>query len=71
MGSADAAALVALEEAKPSTFGALRKLLAIINYHRHNIKDFCRLAKPLYDILSYSDVRRATSTKTRGTAKHP
>ena len=69
MDPADVAAVLALKEAKPSTFGALRKLLGIINYYRHNIKDFSRLAKPLYDILSCSDVPKATSTKTRGAAK--
>ena len=62
MDPADVAAVLALKEARPSTFGALRKLLGITNYYRHNIKDFSRLAKPLNDILLCSDVPKATST---------
>ena len=71
MDPADEAAVLALKEAKPSTVGALRKLLGIISYYRQYIKDFSRLPKPIYDVLSCSDLPRATSTKTRGTAKHP
>lgn len=40
MEPADVAAVVALKEVKPSTFGALRKLLGIINHYRHNKRIF-------------------------------
>lgn len=52
----DVAAVLAMKEAKPSTVGALRKLLGVISYYHQYIKDFSRLAKPLYDLLSCSDV---------------
>ena len=64
MDAADVVAVVALKGAKPSTVGALRKLLGIISYYRQYIKDFSRSARPLYDILSCSDVPRAPTTKT-------
>ena len=44
--------IAALKETKPQTVGALRKLLSFISYYRNYIRDFSRLAKPLYDLLS-------------------
>ena len=35
----------------PKTIGHLQKLLGFIGYYRSFIKDFSRIAKPLYDLL--------------------
>ena len=52
MDPADVAAVAALKETKPQTIGALRKLLGFISYYRNYIRDFSRLATPLYYLLS-------------------
>ena len=36
----------------PSTIGELRSLLGFLGYYRSAIKDYARIVKPLYDIIS-------------------
>ncbi len=45
------AAVTALKEQAPSTVGELRKILGLLSYYRQYIKDFFRIASPLYDLL--------------------
>lgn len=51
MDPADTVAITALNEKSPSTVGELRKILGLLSYYRQYIKDFSRIAKPLYDLL--------------------
>lgn len=71
MDPADVAAVAALKETKPRTVGALRKLLGFISYYRQYIKDFSRLAKPLYDLLSAKECSNQSNKTERQQGKLP
>ena len=40
-----------LKKTPPRTVGEVRKLVGLLSYYRRYIKDFSRIAKPLYDLL--------------------
>ncbi len=48
---ADTAAVTALKNKQPSSVGELRAVLGLLSYYRQYIKDFSRIASPLYDLL--------------------
>ena len=48
---ADTAAVIALKNKQPGTVGELRAVLGLLSYYRQYIKDFSRIASPLYDLL--------------------
>ena len=53
-----------LKRTPPRTIGEVRKLAGLLSYYRRYIKDFSRIAKPLYDLLcSKNDDDGATSGK--------
>ena len=53
-----------LKKTPPRTVGEVRKLVGLLSYYRRYIKDFSRIAKPLYDLLSSkNDNDGATSGK--------
>ena len=50
----DPATTEAIDKLKkpPTTVGELRSLLGFLGYYRQSIKNFARIAKPLYDLIS-------------------
>ena len=52
-------AVVSLKGMHPSTVGDVRRLLGLLGYHRQYVKDFSRIAKPLFDLIQSP----ATTTK--------
>ena len=70
MDPAEFRAVVALKETKPQPVGILRKLLGFISYNRNYTRDFSRLAKPLYDLLSAKDCS-SQSHKAKRPQEHP
>ena len=51
---ADTATVKSLKEKTPSTVGEVHKLLGFLGYFRSFIRDFARIAKPLYQLLEGS-----------------
>ena len=51
-----------LTENTPKTVGDLRKLLGFLGYFRHYIKDFARLAKPLFQLLQKNGKQMSSQT---------
>ena len=53
-----------LKKTPPRTIGEVRKLVGLLSYYRRYIKDFSRIAKPLYDLShTKTDDNGATSGK--------
>ena len=44
-------AVTSLKESQPRTVGDVRKLTGLLSYYRRYIKNFAKVAKPLYDLL--------------------
>lgn len=64
MDPAEVAPVQALKRRTPSTVGELRKIFGFLSYYRSYIQNFSCIAKPLYDLLSLSNVKE-TPPKTK------
>jgi len=65
---ADTAAVRALKSKQPGTVGELRAILGLLSYYRQYIKDFSRIASPLYDLLK-APLKKETQQHTRKRTK--
>ncbi|XP_054863940.1 uncharacterized protein LOC129348184 [Amphiprion ocellaris] len=67
MDPADTVAVRALKEKKPKTVGELRTVMGLLSYYRQYIKNFSRIAGPLYALLEggpESSEQQGKNTKT-------
>ena len=50
-----------LEWPRPHNVNTVRKFLCFVNYYRRLIKDFSKIARPLYDLISGDNAKRRTN----------
>ena len=43
--------VLALKDSPPKTVNGVRKLMGFLNYYRRYVKNFSRIAKPIYDLV--------------------
>ena len=60
---AELAPVLALKEKTPATVGDLRRLLGFLSYYRAYISNFSKLATPLYQLLSSSQVKQSPAAR--------
>lgn len=68
MDPADTAAVRALKEKRPRTVGELRAVMGLLSYYRQYIRDFSRIANPLYALMELDpgpDKQKDRNTKTK------
>ena len=57
-------AVTYLKNVTPKTVGEVRRVVGLLGvYHRH-IKNFAKIAKPIYDLLNHGPLQKAVTTKT-------
>ena len=63
-----------MKDFKPTTIGQVRQMLGLLGYHRRQVQDFAKLAKPLTDLLKTEALtegnRGNTDNKINNTSKH-
>ena len=47
--------VLSLKESSPKTVNEVRKLMGSLNYYRRYIKNFSKIAKPIYDLIKRTD----------------
>ena len=62
----DIVAVEALRNKKPKTVGEVRQVLGLIGYHRKFIPQFSQTAKPLYQLLTSSNLPTRVKKKKKG-----
>ena len=60
-----------LKDNPPKTVGDVRKIVGLLGYYRHYIKDFAKIAKPLYELLQVlkSDGKSRNNSKGQRPSK--
>ena len=56
-------AVLSLKNKEPKTVGQVRHLLGLLGYYRRYIRDFSRVAKPLFDPLQQSNEPNTNKSK--------
>jgi len=57
-------AIEKLKEVSPRTVGEVRQLAGVLSYYRRYIKNFARIAKPIYDLLTSTGKNGQPPSKT-------
>ena len=74
MDPADTLAVRALKEKRPRTVGECRAVMGLLSYYRQYIRDFSRIAGPLYALLEAEPgaaTQKSSNTRmTRGKVKN-
>ncbi|KAJ8349859.1 hypothetical protein SKAU_G00249890 [Synaphobranchus kaupii] len=68
MDPADTLAVTTLKEKRPRTVGELKSVMGLLSYYRQYIRDFSRIAGPLYALLEAdpkADNLRGSNARTR------
>lgn len=55
MDLADTAAVQILKDKRPNTVGQLRAVMGLLSYYKLYIRDFSKIASPLYDLLKETE----------------
>lgn len=71
MDPADTLAVRALKEKRPKTVGECRAVMGLLSYYRQYIRNFSRIAGPLYALLEAEPgAQTSSNTRMRGRAKN-
>ena len=62
-------AVSTLKDNPPKTVGDVRKIVGLFGYYRHYIKDFAKIAKPLYELLQVPKSDGKSQKNSKG--QHP
>ena len=54
-----------LAKQKPQSVGDVRKYMGMLGYYRRYIKDFSKIAKPIYDLLTKDDSKQPQKPKSK------
>uniref|UniRef100_A0A3B3Q8H6 Gypsy retrotransposon integrase-like protein 1 n=1 Tax=Paramormyrops kingsleyae TaxID=1676925 RepID=A0A3B3Q8H6_9TELE len=65
MDPADTAAVRNLKDIRPNTVGQLRAIMGLLSYYRQYIRDFSKIASPLYDLLKDTETGKAKCNGTK------
>ena len=60
---ATVAPVLNLAKTPPKTVGQVRQVLGLLGYYRRFIRDFSRIAKPIYDLLASKNTSRGSPSK--------
>uniref|UniRef100_A0A672JC04 Gypsy retrotransposon integrase-like protein 1 n=1 Tax=Salarias fasciatus TaxID=181472 RepID=A0A672JC04_SALFA len=65
----DTAAICVLKEKKPKTVGEIRQIMGLLSYYRQYIKDFSRIAHPLYELTKMPVEKEVLQSKGKRMTK--
>ena len=57
-------AVTDLKNVTPQTIGEVRRVVGRLGVYRRHIKNFAKIAKPIYDLLNHGPLQKAVTTKT-------